>query len=121
VVELFLREAVPASLGAETTRFLGRATATWWVLRNLSLSIARAIDEGGSPVQEAALVKEIGTRFEQDLLLGLLELIEVEPSPQSRSMFEQVLCEAILTTPSNTIRGGTTEILRSVAAKGLAR
>jgi hypothetical protein len=85
------------------------------------LSIARAIDNGGSPVQEAALVKEIGTRFEQDLLLGLQELIDIEPTPESQSLFEQVLCEAILTAPSNTIRGGTTEILLSVAAKGLAR
>jgi alkylation response protein AidB-like acyl-CoA dehydrogenase len=121
VVEQFLREAAAASLGADAARFLGRVTATWWVLRNLSLAIARAIDEGDSPVQEAALVKEIGTRFEQDLLIGLQELIDIEPSPDSRSLFEQILCEAILTAPSNTIRGGTTEILLSVAAKGLAR
>jgi alkylation response protein AidB-like acyl-CoA dehydrogenase len=121
VIEQFLREAAPGSLGAESARFLGHATATWWVLRNLSLSIARAIDAGGSPVQEAALVKEIGTRFEQDLLLGVQSLLDIEPSPESQSLFEQLLCEAILTAPSNTIRGGTTEILLSVAAKGLAR
>jgi 3-oxocholest-4-en-26-oyl-CoA dehydrogenase alpha subunit len=121
VVEQFLREAPEGSLGDDAALFFGRAVATWWVMRNLSLSIARAIDDGQSPVQEAALVKEMGTRFEQDLLLGLQELIDLEPSPDSPSYFEQALCEAILTAPSNTIRGGTTEILRSVAAKGLAR
>ena len=121
VVEAFLREAPAGSLGADAAVFFGRATATWWVMRNLSLSIARAIDRGESPVAEAALVKEMGTRFEQDLLLGLQDLIDLEPSPDSSSYFEQAMCEAILTAPSNSIRGGTTEILRSVAAKGLVR
>jgi hypothetical protein len=34
-------------------------------------------------------------------------------------LFERLLANAILTSPAFTIRGGTVEILRSVAAKGL--
>ena len=64
-------------------------------------------------------MKEMGTRFEQDLLEGLRRLVDVEPSPTSSSRFERLLANAILTSPAFTIRGGTIEILRSVAAKGL--
>jgi hypothetical protein len=86
----------------------------------LSLASVRSIDAGRSPVVEAALVKELGTRFEQDVLEALQHLVEVEPSPQSSSLFQQLLCEAILTGPSFTLRGGTVEVLRSVVAKGLS-
>jgi hypothetical protein len=88
-------------------------------MRQLSLSVARRIDRGGAPAVESALVKEMGTRFEQDVLNGVQELVDLEPSPATSSLFERLLVTAILTAPSFTIRGGTNEILRSVAAKGL--
>jgi alkylation response protein AidB-like acyl-CoA dehydrogenase len=119
VVEAFLREAATAELGESARRFVGRATATYWVLRNLALSVARAVDRGESPVSEAALIKEMATRFEQDVVTGLLDVIDVQPVCDSPSIFEQILCEAVLTRPVFTIRGGTIEVLRSVAAKGI--
>jgi hypothetical protein len=61
----------------------------------------------------------MATRFEQDVLNSILELIDFEPSSTPRSLFERLLVTATLTAPSFTIRGGTNEILRSVAAKGL--
>jgi alkylation response protein AidB-like acyl-CoA dehydrogenase len=120
VVEAFLREADPAGPGSEARRFLGRATATFWVMRNLALSIARAVDSGESSVHEAALLKEMATRFEQDIITGLLDVIDLQPACDSPSVFERILCEAILTGPVFTIRGGTSEILRSVAAKAIS-
>jgi alkylation response protein AidB-like acyl-CoA dehydrogenase len=126
VVEAFLREAQasasaePSALGEQARRFLGRATATFWVLRNLALAIARAVDRGESSVHQAALLKEMATRFEQDVITALLEVIDIEPVCDSPSVFERLLCEAILTRPIFTIRGGTSEILRSVAAKAVA-
>lgn len=119
VVEAFLRETGSAALGPHARRFLGRCTATFWVLRNLALSIARAVDRGEPSVQQAALLKEMATRFEQDVITALLDVIDLEPVCDSPSVFEQILCEAVLTRPVFTIRGGTTEILRSVAAKGV--
>lgn len=118
VVEQWLRES--SELNEAALTLLGRLTASWWGFRQLSLASARSIDEGSSPVVEAALVKELGTRFEQDVLEALQHLVDVEPSPQSASLFERLLCEAILTAPSNTIRGGTVEVLRSVVAKALS-
>jgi alkylation response protein AidB-like acyl-CoA dehydrogenase len=107
--------------GDETAAVLGVAVAGYWGLRQLSLSVARSIDQGRSPVAEAALVKEMGTRFEQEVLAAVEALVGIEPSPDSPSVFEQLLAEAILTSPSFTIRGGTSEILRSVVAKALSR
>jgi alkylation response protein AidB-like acyl-CoA dehydrogenase len=123
VVEAFLREAgsaEPSGLGEQARRFLGRATATFWVLRNMALSIARAVDRGESSVHQAALLKEMATRFEQDVITALLEVIDIQPVNDSPSVFERILCEAILTRPVFTIRGGTSEILRSVAAKAIS-
>jgi alkylation response protein AidB-like acyl-CoA dehydrogenase len=120
VVEAFLREAGSSGLGQEARRFLGRVTATFWVMRNMALSIARAVDRGESCVHEAALLKEMATRFEQDVITALLDVIDLQPVCDSPSVFEQILCEAILTRPVFTIRGGTSEILRSVAAKAMS-
>ena len=64
-------------------------------------------------------MKEMGTRFEQDLLEALLRFVDVEPVVGAASLAERLLATAVLTAPAFTIRGGTIEILRSVAAKGL--
>ena len=119
VLEQYLREHDPAELDTAFVELLGSAVARFWGLRNLSLSVARAIDAHGQPSVQAALVKEMGTRFEQDLLEGIRRFADVEPVPDSSSLFERLLANAILTAPVFTIRGGTIEILRSVAAKGL--
>lgn len=120
VVEYFLRERVGNPPGERAALLLGDATARWWGLRQLSLSVARKIDQGQAPSVESALVKEMGTRFEQDVLARVQQVVDLEPSPGSASLFERLLATAILTSPSFTIRGGTNEILRSVAARGLA-
>lgn len=106
-------------LSERMVELIGWATARFWALRNMSLSVARIIDEGGAPSVESALVKEMGTRFEQDLLLKVVELVDLEPSPTADTLFERMVTQATLTGPVFTIRGGTVEILRSVAAKGL--
>ena len=76
---------------------LGDVVARWWALRQLSLSVARMIDAGEAPAVESALVKEMGTRFEQDVLERVLQLVDVEPSPASASLFERLLAAAVLT------------------------
>src|SRR5215472_14279592 len=121
VVEQFLREHAGTELGDRAWALLGEATARWWGLRQLSLSVARQIDRGEAPSAESALVKEMGTRFEQDVLAAVQRLVDLEPSPDASSPFERLLVRAVLTAPSFTIRGGTNEVLRSVAARGLRR
>ena len=119
VLEQFVAMHEGTPLGDRAVEMLGASISRYWGLRNMSLAVARMIDQGGAPSVESALVKEMGTRFEQDALLKLTELVDLEPSPQSASLFERMFTAATLTGPSFTIRGGTIEILRSVAAKGL--
>ena len=98
---------------------VGRLTSRLWTIRQLSLSVARGIQEGSEPAVEAALVKDLGTTFEQDVVSTLQTLWPDDPNPNSESLFESLLAQAILISPSYTIRGGTTEVLRTVAAKAL--
>lgn len=98
---------------------LGRIVSRLWAFRGMSLSIARLVDAGESPVAEAALVKEMATRFEQESVEIVRRHFGRTPDLGSDDPWESLLARAILVSPSWTIRGGTTEILRSVIAKGL--
>jgi alkylation response protein AidB-like acyl-CoA dehydrogenase len=119
----FLRERAPADggLSPADAATAGRLTARYWTIRQMSLSVARSIDRGEAPAVESALVKDIGTTFEQEVIAVLREAADTEIDPRRGSLFERLLAQAILTGPSFTIRGGTTEVLRSIAAKGLNR
>jgi hypothetical protein len=97
---------------------IGGLTARFWTLRQLSLSIARSMQEGFAPSVEAAMVKDLGTSFEQEVVATIQSLLEIDPDPSSKSILESLLAESILTSPGFTIRGGTTEVLRSVIAQG---
>lgn len=98
---------------------LGTMAARLWALHGLSLSIARMVDAGVSPVVEAALIKEMATRFEQECVEIILHHHDQAPCPDSSDEFESLLARAVLVSPSWTLRGGTNEILRNVIAKGL--
>jgi alkylation response protein AidB-like acyl-CoA dehydrogenase len=117
VEELLRRDGAHAS--GELLDLLGEAAANYWVLHNLSLSVARSIDDGGAPAIESSLVKEMGTRFEQDVVTTVLACLDEAPNTAEDSIFGRLLVTAALTQPSFTVRGGTNEILRSVASKGL--
>ncbi|MGY1723471.1 acyl-CoA dehydrogenase family protein [Blastococcus sp. SYSU DS0533] len=120
VLREFVREGAGKAVADDEAVVIGRLAARAWAIRGLSLSVARALDAGQVPVVEAALVKEVGTRFEQDLVEALRGAAETEVDQGTGTLFQRLLAEAVLTSPSYTLRGGTTEILRSVAAKGLA-
>jgi alkylation response protein AidB-like acyl-CoA dehydrogenase len=121
VLEHFMRERPPAPEDTSAVAAVGELIGRWWGLRQMSLAVARQIDAGAGPAAEAALVKELGTRFEQEVVERLVALADVEPVVDSSSMFERLLADAVLTCPSFTIRGGTNEVLRTVIAKGLGR
>jgi hypothetical protein len=119
VDELLRRESERGDASPALLDLLGDVLANHWVLHHLSLSVARSIDEGGAPAIESSLVKEMGTRFEQDVVTGVLAYLDEAPNTADDSIFGRLLMTAALTQPSFTIRGGTNEVLRSVAAKGL--
>jgi alkylation response protein AidB-like acyl-CoA dehydrogenase len=98
---------------------VGRLAARVWTVRQLSLSVARSLEAGMRPAVEAAMVKDLGTTLEQEVVSTLLRCVDEDPDPSSSSLFESLLAQAVVISPSYTIQGGTTEVLRSVAAKGL--
>ena len=85
----------------------------------MSLAVARMVDDGQSPVTEAALIKEMATRFEQECLEVMVRHLGRPLRADADDPYEALLAKAVQVAPSWTIRGGTNEILRSVISKGL--
>jgi alkylation response protein AidB-like acyl-CoA dehydrogenase len=118
LVALFARRLAdtrdPAGLAT-----LGRLSARLLALRQMSLRIAAAIDRGELPDIPAALVKDVGTTFEADVIEEIRRVVEVTPSVDSPDPLARALAEAQLHQPGFTLRGGTNEILKGIVARGL--
>lgn len=104
---------------AELSATIGALTAAAWSLRTLSLAIAGALDRGSAPNAEAAMVKDLGTRFEAEVAERIRGIMECYPTLQEGGRMAARMAEAILHSPGYTLRGGTNEILRGVVARGL--
>ena len=98
---------------------LGRLSARLVALRQLSIRIAAALDRGELPDIPAALVKDVGTTFEADVIDEIRRVVDVTPSLDSPDPLARALAEAQLHAPGYTLRGGTNEILRGIVARGL--
>lgn len=100
-----------------TMEALGGLIAQLLTLRQLSLSVASMIERGLSPNVEAAIVKDLGTKFEQDTVRVVRDIVSAEKldNPALRAL----LMNAEIAAPSFTIRGGANEILRGVIAKAI--
>ncbi len=99
---------------------VGELVARVISLRQLSISVARALAGGQSPVNEAALVKDLGTRFEQesaDLAADLLSYVSADTD--GRAQVAALVEVARVHAPMFTLRGGTNEVLRGMVAKGM--
>ncbi|WP_084727959.1 acyl-CoA dehydrogenase family protein [Rhodococcoides yunnanense] len=97
-------------------REVGALFAQLWTLRQMSLGVAGALDSGAAPNVAAAIVKDIGTRFEGEVIEAAQRVIDKEPNRQG-DPYERQLAEAVLHAPGFTLRGGTNEILRGIIAK----
>ncbi|OWK29299.1 acyl-CoA dehydrogenase family protein [Sphingomonas dokdonensis] len=98
---------------------LGRLTAHLVTLRRLSRGVAAMLEAGANPGTHAAIVKDLGATFEQDLPDIARSLIDAEPDAASTSDFVAVLAHITMNAPSFSLRGGTREILRGIIARGL--
>ncbi|MGH3745205.1 MAG: acyl-CoA dehydrogenase family protein, partial [Mycobacteriales bacterium] len=97
-------------------RALGGLLARLWALRQMSLGVAAVLAAGGDADLAAAQVKELGTRFEGEVIEVARLLLDVEPDPGSSDEVARMLAQATLHAPGFTIRGGTNEVLRGVIA-----
>jgi alkylation response protein AidB-like acyl-CoA dehydrogenase len=103
-----------------TAAAVGDLLARLISLRQLSVSVARALTEGKDAANRAALVKDLGTMFEQDsveLVADLLDFADTQDPPDWR--LREMLATARVHKPMFTLRGGTNEVLRGVVARGM--
>jgi len=119
---IILEEAVRAMAETDDSRIqlaFGQLVARLRTLRRMSLGVSALLQEGSSPETEAALVKEVGTRFEREIIEGVRAVAPSGPKTQGMSDYQSVLRDGILHIPSSTIRGGTNEVLKGIVARQL--
>ena len=98
---------------------IGRLVAHLTTLRQMSLSVAGMLQAGQNPNLEAAVMKDVGTGFEQEIPETIHGLMGVEPRLDSGSPFARTLGFLMERAPSFSLRGGTREVLRGIIARGL--
>lgn len=96
-----------------------KLVAEVWSLRNLSIGVAKVLEEEGEVSIPAALVKSVGTKFEQKVPEIVRLLLDVYPRLDAEDKINRLMAQSILHSPGFTIRGGTSEILYGIIAKGV--
>jgi alkylation response protein AidB-like acyl-CoA dehydrogenase len=98
---------------------VGRLVAHLVTLRQMSIAVAGMLQAGKNPNLEAAVVKDLGTNFEQETPEVVHALLGLEPALAHGTELQRVLAYLVQTAPSFSLRGGTREILRGIIARGL--
>ncbi len=99
---------------------IARLVTRLWTQHQMSFSIAGMLEVGQVPSTEAALVKDLGTRFEQDIPSIARDLFPQELRLDFEDeLFNDSLRYGTLYAPAYSIRGGSKEILRGIIAKSL--
>ena len=100
---------------------IGRLVTHLWTLHHMSFSLAGLLHQGVVPAVEAALVKDLGNQFDQDIPEAARRVLPTEARAvlPAEDPFNAMLDRALLYAPSYPIRGGTREILRGIIARGL--
>jgi alkylation response protein AidB-like acyl-CoA dehydrogenase len=108
--------------GADRNRHaatVGRFATHLATLRNMSIAVTTRLACGESPVIEAALVKDMGTGFEQEIPAVLEALIAEDPRADLDEDLVATVEYLAQVSPTFSLRGGTREILRGMIARGL--
>lgn len=111
-----LRRAGDAQPHAAT---IGRLAVHLATLRNMSIAVTSQLANGASPVVEAALVKDMGTEFEQSIPSLIGNAISAEPDGRIDDALYRTVAYVSQIAPTYSLRGGTREILRGMIARGL--
>nr|WP_315189750.1 acyl-CoA dehydrogenase family protein [uncultured Albidiferax sp.] len=111
-----LRRSPDAARHAET---VGRFATHLATLRNMSIAVTHKLVLGESPVVEAALIKDIGTEFEQSIPALIEAAIACDPDAPVDPDLYRTLAYVSQVAPTYSLRGGTREILRGMIARGL--
>ena len=116
LVELFA--AAGECPDEEIRSLLGNLAADLWTIRQMSLAVAAQLAEGKEPAVEAAIVKDLGATFEQELPLAVQAVLD-DKLENANCRLRPVMNYLLQTSPSFSLRGGTREILRGIVAREL--
>ncbi len=113
-----LVRALDEDTSAMTAEGIGRLVAHMSTMRQMSISIATMLQTGVAPNLAAALVKELGVAYEQDMPNKAHDLTGRSPLVGGDG-FDQVMAYITMAARSFSLRGGTREIMRGIIARGL--
>lgn len=113
-----IRARPDGSTREHTVVLIGRILAQLAVLRAMSIGTTARLAAGESPLVESALMKDLGTQFEQDLAQWIADAISADDNFVDNELIE-TLAYTQQIAPSFSLRGGTREILRGMIARGL--
>jgi alkylation response protein AidB-like acyl-CoA dehydrogenase len=113
------RAAAGAVIDEASVALAGRFAAHLSVLRELSIAVTHRLALGESPVVEAALIKDLGTGFEQELPTLIADALAATPDEPVDAALLRALHYVAQVAPTFSLRGGTREILRGMIARGL--
>ncbi|GAF43856.1 acyl-CoA dehydrogenase family protein [Rhodococcus wratislaviensis] len=103
------RQPADARIGALVARTFG--------LHHMSRAVSEALGRGDDAELGASVVKVLGTKTEGDIA-DLVEELAGEPAAGGE-YFAELVRAGVMQRPGFTLRGGTSEILRGVIARGL--
>ncbi len=106
-------------MGSDSKARLGKLIANLRTLKGMSWGIANLLHQGVSPETEAALVKDLGNRLENDLTLQVRAMLAELPRDEWSPEMRRIMNIGVLRSPPNTLRGGTTEVMRGITARQL--
>ena len=106
-------------LTGDAAQLAGRLVAELATLRELSIAVTGLLEKGESPVVEAALVKDLGTSFEQSIPALIGDDLASRPDEAIDPELLRTLVYVTHVAPSFSLRGGTREILRGMIAREL--
>lgn len=98
---------------------IGRFATQLATLRQMSISVTARLAQGESPLVEAAVVKDLGTGFEQMVPAVIEGLLGAEPGDDTDGELLRACAYLSQFAPTFSLRGGTREILRGMIARGL--
>jgi alkylation response protein AidB-like acyl-CoA dehydrogenase len=98
---------------------LATAWSSVWAMRQLSISVAVMLERGESPQVEAAVVKSMGTELEQEIVELARSVLPFAVAADAHDPAARVVAGGLTHSPGYTLRGGTTEVLRGIVARGL--
>jgi len=115
----YLQTLPTERINTATIRLIGKILSQLANLRAMSIATTAQLAEGKSPILEAALFKDMGTLFEQELIQWISDAIGSEENSGADDELLRTLVYTLQVAPTYSLRGGTREILRGMIARGL--